>query len=80
MPIVNMLEAKTHLSRLVERALRGEDIILARAGHPLVRMVPLPTDKAPRRPGGALEGKIHIGPDFDELPEDIAAAFRGECD
>lgn len=80
MPIVNMLEAKTHLSRLVERALRGEDVYLARAGHPVAKIVALPVDKTPRRPGGSWEGKVHIGPDFDELPEDIAAAFRGECD
>jgi antitoxin (DNA-binding transcriptional repressor) of toxin-antitoxin stability system len=79
MPIVNMLEAKTHLSRLVERALRGEDVYLARAGHPVAKIVGLPVDKTPRRPG-ALKGKIHMAPDFDELPEDIAAAFRGECD
>jgi antitoxin (DNA-binding transcriptional repressor) of toxin-antitoxin stability system len=80
MTIVNMLEAKTHLSRLVVRAARGEEIVIARAGHPMAKLTGIPVDKTPRRPGGALEGKIHIGPDFDELPEDIAAAFRGECD
>ncbi|HIA46803.1 MAG TPA: type II toxin-antitoxin system Phd/YefM family antitoxin [Candidatus Hydrogenedentes bacterium] len=74
----NIHEAKTHLSRLVERAAGGEEIIIAKAGKPMAKLVPYQEDKKPRKPG-SLRGKIWIADDFDELPEDIAAAFRGEC-
>ncbi len=73
----NIHEAKTHLSRLVERAAGGEEIIIAKAGKPMAKLVPYQEDKKPRKPG-SLRGKIWIADDFDELPEDIAAAFRGE--
>ena len=74
----NIHEAKTHLSRLVERAAGGEEIIIAKAGKPMAKLVPYQEDKKPRKPG-SLRSKIWIADDFDELPEDIAAAFRGEC-
>jgi prevent-host-death family protein len=75
---VNVGEAKTHLSKLLERVERGEEIIIAQAGKPVAKLIPYQEKKAPRVPGG-LEGKIWIAPDFDdELPEEIAAAFRGE--
>jgi len=67
--IVNMHEAKTGLSRLVERARRGEEIVIARDGEPVVRLVAI---KRPRgqRPVGAYAGQIEIGPDFDApLPD-----------
>ena len=73
----NIHEAKTHLSRLVERAAGGEEIIIAKAGKPMAKLVPYQEDKKPRKPG-SLRGKIWIADDFDELPEDIAVAFRGE--
>ena len=73
----NIHEAKTHLSRLVERAAGREEIIIAKAGKPMAKLVPYQEDKKPRKPG-SLRGKIWIADDFDELPEDIAAAFRGE--
>ena len=76
MKTVNIHEAKTHLSRLLERVADGEEIIIARAGKPVAKLVPL--KPKPRRPG-SLKGKIRIHSDFDEpLPDDIAAAFRGE--
>ena len=76
MKTVNVHEAKTHLSRLLESVAEGEEIIIARAGKPVAKLVPLKSK--PRRPGG-LKGKIRIHPDFDErLPDDIAASFRGE--
>ena len=78
MKMANIHEAKTHLSRLVERASNGEEIIIAKAGKPMAKLVPYVEEKKPRKPG-SLRGQIEIADDFDELPEDIAAAFRGEC-
>ncbi|MDB5101765.1 MAG: antitoxin [Cyanobacteria bacterium RYN_339] len=77
MSIVNIHDAKTHLSRLLERAAAGEEIVIARAGKPIARLMPL-EDTPRRRPLGLLTGQIKLAPDFDELPEDVAAAFRGE--
>ncbi len=74
---VNVHEAKTHLSRLLERVERGEEIVIGRAGKPVARLVPYRGERGPRTPGG-WEGRVAIGEDFDELPEDLAAAFRGE--
>lgn len=66
---INIHEAKTHLSRLVERVEAGEEITLARAGRPVARLVPYRTRREPRRPG-AWKGRVSIGPEFDEpLPE-----------
>lgn len=63
---VNVLEAKTQLSRLLDRAEAGEDVIIARAGHPVVRLVPITAGAldAPRMLG-ALKGKGWIADDFD---------------
>lgn len=74
---MNIHEAKTNFSRLIERAEHGEEILIGRAGKPVARLVPYVTSGAPRTPGG-WEGRVHIAPDFDELPPDVAAAFRGE--
>ena len=72
---VNIHQAKTHLSRLVEEAAGGEEIVIAKAGKPVARLVALNQRKAPRRPG-ALKGKIWISEDFDApLPPEIAKAF-----
>ena len=76
MPIVNVHEAKTHLSRLLERVLRGEEIVIARSGKPVARLVPI--GKEPRKPG-RLKGRIRIGRDFDApLPESLRRRFAGE--
>lgn len=62
---VNIYEAKTQLSRLIERALRGEDVVIARAGAPVVRLVKW---EPPRnRVAGVWEGKVSIADDFDEF-------------
>ncbi len=61
-------EARAHLSALIDRALAGEVVILGRAGQPVARLV------ACRQPG-AMRGQIHIAPDFDELPGDLAEAL-----
>ncbi len=77
MDTVNLYEAKTNLSSLVERAARGEEIVIAKAGRPLARLVPLEKRTAPR-PLGMYAGVVTIGPDFDDpLPDDVQAAFDG---
>jgi prevent-host-death family protein len=75
---VNVHEAKTHLSRLLERVEAGEEVVIARAGKPVARLVPVEQSRKRRVPGG-WKGLIVIHDDFDApLPEDIAAVFRGE--
>jgi prevent-host-death family protein len=75
---VNLYEAKTQLSSLVERARAGEEIIIAKGGRPVARLVALSSDRPARKPGRA-KGKIRIGPDFDApLPDDIATAFGAD--
>jgi prevent-host-death family protein len=72
---VNVHEAKSQLSRLIEAAERGEEVVIARAGQPAVRLVPIVAhDDSPRQPG-AWRGRVRIADDFDELPADIADAF-----
>jgi len=73
---VNIHAAKTNFSRLVERAAAGEEIVIARAGKPLARLVPLNAPSRPRVPG-LLKGKIQIPDDFDApLPEEMLATFE----
>ncbi len=67
--IVNMHQAKTSLSRLVERALAGEEVVIARDGEPLVRLVPVEKKREPRVPGRS-KGRIWMAPDFDEMSEE----------
>ena len=74
---VNIYEAKTHLSKLLDRVAQGEEIVIARAGRPVARLVPVSRRTEPRKPG-AWRGKILIAPDFDEFPEDLLQAFEGE--
>lgn len=77
---VNMHEAKTHLSRLVERAVEGEEVIIAKAGKPLVRLVPVeqPVVDTSKRLGG-LEGRFVIPDDFKGfMKEEIEEMFYGK--
>lgn len=69
LPMINVHEAKTHLSKLLERAHAGEEIILAKAGKPYARLVPLKEDK-PRRQPGRLKGWVIPDTFFDPLPEE----------
>jgi prevent-host-death family protein len=80
MVIVNMHEAKTNLSKLVMRARSGEDIVLAKAGHPMVRFVSIDAPKKKRRSPGSLKGKIWIAPDFDDTTPEILEMFYGDYD
>jgi len=79
---VNIHEAKTHFSRLVERAAAGEEIVIAKAGEPRARLVPL-ADAAPRRrTPGSMKGKVWLAPDWDspEVNAEIAGLFDGTDD
>ena len=75
---VNMHEAKTHLSRLVEAARRGEEVVVARAGEPVARIVAFEQHRPPIRIGLYEGQRFEMSEDFDTLPDDIAAAFEGE--
>jgi prevent-host-death family protein len=75
--IVNMHEAKSTLSRLVEQVARGEEVVIARAGKPVAKLVKY--EQEPRRLG-FLDGKIWIAPDFDEPYEELIALFEGTED
>jgi prevent-host-death family protein len=72
---VNIHDAKTHLSRLVERAEAGEEITIARAGRPVARLVPLRAARP--RMLGALRGRIRLAPDFDAQDETVIELFEG---
>jgi prevent-host-death family protein len=76
--MVNVYEAKTQLSRLLDRAEAGEEIVISRNGRPVARLVRFsPSRKA--RKLGSLKGKIRMRADFDApLPEDLLAAFEGK--
>lgn len=74
--LANVHDAKTHLSALLERVAAGEEIVIGKAGRPVARLVPYDGAVGPQIPGG-WEGRVEVGPDFDDLPED-AAAFAGE--
>ena len=77
MSIVNIHAAKTQLSRLLDAATAGEEVIIARAGKPVARLVPIAEDK-PRRRLGTLNGKLTVPDNFDDpLPDDILGAFEG---
>ena len=74
--IVNIHEAKTHLSRLISRVEAGEEIVIGKAGKPVARLVPLEQGQAERHPGTA-RGQIEVAPDFDDpLPPDLEDAFQ----
>ncbi len=74
--IVNMHQAKTSLSRLVERALAGEEVVIARNGEPLVRLVPIAKEREPRVPGRS-KGQIWMAPDFDIMSDEELKDWEG---
>lgn len=81
MHTVNIHEAKTHLSKLIDEVAAGEEIIIAKAGKPVARLVPL---EPPKRKGiifGSLEGQFTVPDDFDDpLPDWLLDAFEGRDD
>ena len=76
MIIVNIHEAKTQLSKLVDRASKGESFIIAKAGKPMVKVVPIDARKKPQRLG-FLKGVIEVPDDFDRMFEDEIAQLFG---
>ena len=80
METVNIHRAKTQLSKLIERVSEGEEIVIARGGKPVARLVPLLQRSKPRTPG-ALKGKIWIAEDFDApLPGELLDLFEGKSE
>lgn len=75
MAVVNVYEAKAQLSKLLDRAAAGEEIILGRNGTPVAKLVPYAGRPEPRTPG-RLAGRIEIADDFDETPADLIDLFE----
>ena len=77
---VNIYEAKTHLSRLVDKASKGETFIIAKAGTPLAKLGPI-EEKPKKFKFGLMKGKVNVGPDFDDpLPDWLLDAFEGKSE
>jgi len=74
MLLTNMYEAKTHLSSLIQKALSGEEVVIAKAGKPLVELVPYVADKEQIK-FGLLKGQISIPDDFDNFNDQVADIF-----
>lgn len=78
--MVNVHEAKTHLSKLLARVALGEEVVISKAGRPIARLVPFHRARAPRVLGLDQHLPHFIAPDFDApLPEDLLASFEGEA-
>jgi prevent-host-death family protein len=75
MRMINMYEAKTHFSKLVDAVVHGKEIVIAMAGKPVAKLAPI--SKKPKRRFGVLKGKIKIAKDFDApLPDEILSEFE----
>ena len=76
--LVNIHDAKTHFSKYIKQALKGEEVIIARGGMPIIRLVPYTAEPQIRR-GGQFKGLIHISDDFDApLPDEMIKHFYGD--
>ena len=75
MPQFNVAEAKARFSELVQKAVSGEDVVIAKDNRPLLRLVPLAAAAGKRKPGSA-RGRIWIAPDFDSTPADFEDYVR----
>jgi len=81
MQTVNIHEAKTHLSKLIDKAAKGEPFIIAKAGKPMVKVVPIEESPKPKRRLGTLDGLYNIPDDFDTMFQDeIIAMFEGAAE
>lgn len=76
--MINVHEAKTNLSELLRRVERGEEVVLARAGKPVAKLIPYHPAVEPRRPG-RWAGQVWIAPDFDDTPEELLQLFEGDA-
>ena len=80
MTTINVHEAKTHLSRILDRVAAGEEVVIAKAGKPIARLVPVAVERKTRTPG-SHRGRIRIGDDFDApLPDDMLESFEGRSE
>ena len=81
MHITNIADAKASLSKLVEKVLQGEEVVIGKAGKPVAKLVPYNYDSSPRDLSqGIWKDQVWMSQDFDTLPEDIMKAFTGEGD
>jgi prevent-host-death family protein len=74
MIVRNISEAKAQLSALIESVQNGDEVIIAKAGKPVARLIALRDLTQPRKPG-SMAGELWVAPDFDALPDDVAEAF-----
>jgi prevent-host-death family protein len=78
MKIINIHNAKTHLSKLIQQVLKGEEVVIAKYGKPLVRLKPYrPTNQ---RSPGVWKDQVWMADDFDELSKEIESGFQGELE
>ena len=77
MTIVNIHEAKTHLSRLVARVARGESFVIAKAGKPLARVIPIKAKDSPKDRLGFMKGETAVPKDFDQMGRNEIASLFG---
>ena len=76
---INVYQAKTKLSELIDRAAAGEEVIIARHGRPVARLVPYAGAPGQKRKLGTLAGQVEMAADFDApLPEEVVAGFEGQ--
>jgi prevent-host-death family protein len=68
----NIAQAKARFSELVDKAIAGEEVVIARANQPLLKLVPYHDSRRKLKPGSAREQILYIAPDFDETPDDFA--------
>lgn len=81
MYITNISEAKATLSKLLEKVLNGQEVIIGKAGKPVAKLVPYNLQTSPRELGvGSWQGKIWMADDFDDLPEEILKHFTDEAE
>ena len=79
MQITNISDAKASLSKLIEKVINGEEVIIGKSGKPVAKLVPYNLDTSPRQLGaGNWHGNIWMADDFDELPEEMLNLFTGE--
>ncbi len=74
MKTVNVSEAKARISQLLDLVAIGEEVLIARAGKPIAKLIPYQINQPPRKPG-CWKGKVKIAKDFDELPKDLSWAL-----
>jgi len=80
MHVVNIHEAKTQLSKLLEQVQAGEDVVIAKAGAPIVRLVPYLPPRRKIAPPGAMEGEIWIADDFDEPIDELFDCLKDDAE